>query len=275
MKKVAAIYARVATREQLSDLSIEDQIEQLKTFLNKKGYTDIEVFADEGYSGNNFNRPEFQRLITNLEGFEAIAVWKIDRLSRNNDEVLGLINNYLKPSNKKLLVSTCDIDSSTPNGYMFLSLLVTFSEYERKIRFESISNGMKRRARLGKWSGRVMIGYNLNNGELAINKRESLIVKEIFELRSNMKSYKSIADRINDKGCRTKSGNRFSINSVKTILENPIYAGFIKLRQRDEISIGGSDYQFIESQHPAIIDQAIWERVQTIALEQKPIPVGT
>jgi len=134
---------------------------------------------------------------------------------------------------------------------------------------------MKRRARLGKWSGRVMIGYNLNNGELAINKRESLIVKEIFELRSNMKSYKSIADRINDKGCRTKSGNRFSINSVKTILENPIYAGFIKLRQRDEISIGGSDYQFIESQHPAIIDQAIWERVQTIALEQKPIPVGT
>lgn len=275
MKKVAAIYARVATREQLNDLSIEDQIEQLKTFLNKKGYRDIEVFADEGYSGNNFNRPEFQRLITNLEGFEAIAVWKIDRLSRNNDEVLGLINNYLKPSNKKLLVSTCDIDSSTPNGYMFLSLLVTFSEYERKIRLESISNGMKRRARLGRWSGRVMIGYDLNKGELTINKSESLIVKEIFELRSNRESYKSIANRINNKGCRTKRGNRFSVNAVKTILENPIYAGFIKLRKRDEIPIGGNDYQFIESQHPAIIDQAIWERVQTVTLEQKPIPTGT
>ncbi|MEZ7794925.1 recombinase family protein, partial [Niallia circulans] len=275
VKKVAAIYARVATREQLNDLSIEDQIEQLKTFLNKKGYRDIEVFADEGYSGNNFNRPEFQRLITNLEGFEAIAVWKIDRLSRNNDEVLGLINNYLKPSNKKLLVSTCDIDSSTPNGYMFLSLLVTFSEYERKIRLESISNGMKRRARLGRWSGRVMIGYDLNKGELTINKSESLIVKEIFELRSNRESYKSIANRINNKGCRTKRGNRFSVNAVKTILENPIYAGFIKLRKRDEIPIGGNDYQFIESQHPAIIDQAIWERVQTVTLEQKPIPTGT
>ncbi|QJX64589.1 recombinase family protein [Niallia circulans] len=275
MKKVAAIYARVATREQLNDLSIEDQIEQLRTFINKKGYTDIEVFADEGYSGNNFNRPEFQRLIRNLERFEAIAVWKIDRLSRNNDEVLSLINNYLKPSNKKLLVSTCDIDSSTPNGYMFLSLLVTFSEYERKIRFESISNGMKRRARLGKWSGRVMIGYDLNNDELTINKRESRIVKEIFELRSEMRSYKSIADHINAKGYRTKRGNRFNISSVKTILENPIYAGFIKYRVRNDHPVKSNQYRLVRSQHPVIIDHKLWERVQTIKLEQKHISSGS
>ncbi len=268
MNNAAAIYARVATSEQLNDVSIESQVEQLRTYLNKKGYSDIEVFADEGYSGKNFDRPEFQRLIKNLDRFNAIAVWKLDRISRNNRDVLSLINDYLRPSEKKLLVSTCDIDSSTGNGYMFIALLGTFSEYERQIRFERISHGMKRRARLGKWSGRVMIGYDLNNGELTINKRESEIVKEIFELRISMSSYKSIADHINAKGYRTKRGNNFSVNAVKTILQNPIYTGFIRYRQWDEHPIKTKQYELVSSQHPVIIARELWERAQAITITQ-------
>ncbi|WP_156289876.1 recombinase family protein [Oceanobacillus salinisoli] len=271
MNNAAAIYARVATSEQFNDVSIESQVEQLKAYLNKKGYTNIEVFADEGYSGKNFNRPEFQRLIRNLDRFDAISVWKLDRISRNNRDVLYLIDNHLRPSEKKLLVSTCDVDSSTTNGYMFIALLGTFSEYERRISFERISLGMKRRARLGRWSGRVMIGYDLDNGELTINKGESQIVKEIFELRNKMNSYKSIADQINKKGYRTKRGNCFSINSVKTILENPIYAGFIRYRQWDDHVVNRKQYKLVRSQHPVIIDRELWERVQTITLEQKHI----
>lgn len=153
MNKSAAIYARVSTDEQAKGFSLDSQVEQLKVYLERKGYTEIEVFIDDGYSGKDYNRPNIQRLFRNLDKFEAIAVWKVDRLSRNNEHVLSLINNYLKPFNKKILVSTCDIDSSTSNGYMFISLLGTFAEYERTQIVERVYSGMKKRYRSGKWNG--------------------------------------------------------------------------------------------------------------------------
>jgi site-specific DNA recombinase len=125
MSKVAAIYARVATREQLNN-SIEDQIIQLKLYLHKMGYTRIEVFTDNGYSGMNINRPGLNRLIGDLNRFEAIAVSNIDRISRNHSDVMVLINNYLKPSNKKLLISAGNVDSSNPNGICFYLYLTPF-----------------------------------------------------------------------------------------------------------------------------------------------------
>ncbi len=274
MSKRAAIYARVSTDEQTKGFSLKSQEEQLIIYLKRKGYTDIEVFIDDGYSGKDFNRPNIQRLIRNLNSFDAIAVWKVDRLSRNNEHVLSLINNYLKPYDKKLLVSTCDIDSSTPNGYMFISLLGTFAEYERTQIIERVSSGMQKRAQSGKWNGGKILGYDARKGELIVNEYESNIVKEIFELRASGHGYKSIVNHVNTKGFKTKKGNAFGINSVKTILENPTYAGFIrwgKHRQWSEKRRQGKQEKvdLIDGNHMAIIDQRLWERVQEVSEEQK------
>lgn len=274
MTKKAAIYARVSTEEQTKGYSLEGQVEQLKVYLERKGYTSIEVFVDDGYSGKNFDRPNIQRLIRNLNRFDAIAVWKVDRLSRNNEQVLSLINNYLKPFDKKLLISTCDIDSSTANGYMFISLLGTFAEYERTQIIERVENGMQKRAEKGKWNGGKILGYDTIDGKLVINEHESNIVKEIFELRSLGHGYKSIVNHINTKGFKTKKGNPFGINSVKTILENPTYAGFIrwgKHRNWSEKRRSGKqdNIELVKGEHEAIIDRDLWKRVRNIAEEQK------
>lgn len=141
MDKSAAIYARVATKEQASGL-LGNQIEQLRTYLSQKGYTKIEVYSDEGYSGKNLSRHGFKRLISDLEQFEAIAVSSLDRISKNHDDVLRLIHDYLRPLNKRLLVSTSDIDSSTLNGYMFIALMNCFYEYESKLMVGSIIEEM-------------------------------------------------------------------------------------------------------------------------------------
>lgn len=267
MDKSAAIYARVATEEQAKGGSIESQVEQLRGYLTNKGYKKIEVFADDGYSGRYLDRPSFNRLISNLNQFEAIAVSKIDRISRNNRDILGLINNHLKPFNKRLLISTCDIDSSTQNGYMFLSLLDSFSKYERKVMIESITNGMKRSASMGKWSGRAMLGYDIINGRLSINNRESMVIREIFELRSRLETYKSIAEHMNRKGYKTKRGNSFGTKSIRTILKNPIYAGLVKNNKSlEDLSNEESiNTQFIKGMHSPIIDPELWNRVQTLA----------
>ncbi|WP_235252352.1 recombinase family protein [Niallia circulans] len=274
MRKRAAIYARVSTDEQTKGFSLQSQVEQLKIYLERKGYTEIEVFIDDGYSGKDFNRPNIQRLIRNLSSFDAIAVWKVDRLSRNNEQVLSLINNYLKPFDKKLLISTCDIDSSTANGYMFISLLGTFAEYERTQIIERVSSGMKKRADSGKWNGGIILGYDTKEGELLVNEYESSIVKEIFELRALGHGYKSIVNHINTRGFKTKKGNAFGINSVKTILENPTYAGFIrwgKHLQWNEKRRSGKQENvgLVKGNHTAIIEKELWDRVLEIGEERK------
>ena len=274
--KRAAIYARVSTEEQALGFSLESQIEQLNIYLSNKGFAGsmIDIFIDDGYSGKDFNRPNIQRLIRNLNEYEVVAIWKVDRLSRNNEQVLSLINNYLHPFDKRLLVSTCDIDSSTPNGYMFISLLGTFAEYERTQIIERVNSGMQKRADKGKWNGGRILGYDNVEGSLVINEFESNIVKEIFELRALGHGYKSIVNHINAKGFKTKKGNPFGINSIKTILENPTYAGFIRWglhKNWSEKRRSGRQQEItlIPGKHEAIIDSALWRRVNEIAEEQK------
>jgi site-specific DNA recombinase len=132
---------------------------------------------------------------------------------------------------------------------------------------ESIRNGLKRRSSLGKWNGRVMLGYDFDSGSLTVNRNESKIVKEIFELRSKMKSFKCIADCINSKGHKTKRGNLFSQNSIKSILKNPVYIGLTKYSKPTQIHECEErvNHQFMKGEHSAIIDREVWDRVQSLS----------
>ncbi|MGG4413132.1 recombinase family protein, partial [Brevibacillus agri] len=193
--RYAVIYVRVSTEEQTKGFSLDGQINEVRRYLERKGYTVYEIYIDDGYSGKDFERPAVQKMFRDMQQgkFEAIAVWKVDRLSRSNNDVLTLINHHLKPNDLKLLVSTCDIDSSTTNGYMFISLLSTFAEYERAQIIDRVNNGMQKRAENGKWNGGIILGYDIVEKQLVINTAESQIVQKIFDLRAEGKGYKFIA----------------------------------------------------------------------------------
>ncbi|MFP5303322.1 recombinase family protein, partial [Cobetia sp. SIMBA_158] len=104
-----AIYTRVSTEEQKrTGFSLKGQEDELRAYAKNKGYEVVEVYTDGGHSGKNFNRPDVQRLFNDMRNhkFDAILVWKVDRISRKNRDVLMLIDNELHPRNIKLLVST-------------------------------------------------------------------------------------------------------------------------------------------------------------------------
>ncbi|PYF07893.1 recombinase family protein [Ureibacillus chungkukjangi] len=127
-----AIYTRVSTEEQKKVESLlEAQKEALTAFAAQKGYEVYDYYSDID-SGKDFSGPGIQRLFIDMrnERFDAIIVWKVDRISHNNSDVIRLVDEELRPRGVKLLVSTCDIDSSTANGYMFISLLGAFAEYQ-------------------------------------------------------------------------------------------------------------------------------------------------
>jgi len=76
-----AIYARVSTLDQKCEMQLRD----LRQYAAARGWTLAGEYVDNGYSGKNTNRPELKRCVADAKArkFDAIAVWKLDRLSRN------------------------------------------------------------------------------------------------------------------------------------------------------------------------------------------------
>lgn len=271
----AAVYTRVSTEEQTKGQSLDFQEDLIKNYADGKGYEIYDVYRDEGYSGKDLNRPEFQRLITDLRNdkFDVILAWHVDRISRNNADVILLINDELNPNNKKLVITSGDIDSSDSNGYMYISFLSTFARFERSMIIERVNAGMQKRAEKGLWNGGAILGYDTIDKALVVNEREESIVKEIFKHRAEGKGYKYIANELNTKGIKTKKGKAFSIPGIKLILNNHIYIGKMVWKKHQDWSTkrrkGRTEPIIVDGIHEPIIEKELWEKVQTVNKLQK------
>lgn len=267
----AALYLRVSTEEQRKEgFSLAAQEEILKAYCVSRGFEIYDIYCDGGYSGKDFNRPRMQQLLRDLDKdkFDIVLAVAVDRISRSNLDVLKFIDEELHPRGKKLLISTCDIDSTTHTGKMFISLLGTFAEYERQLIVTRVKNGMEKRASEGKTNGGRMLGYDSIDGKLVVNEEEADIVKEIFGLRALGKGYTGIAKALNKKGKKTKTGDSFSGNAIQTILENEKYIGSLawgKMRDwNNKRRSGKSEPTTVEGEHDAIIDYILWRQVQEV-----------
>lgn len=208
--------------------------------------------------------------------FQMILSWRVDRISRNNKDVLTLIENELKPRNSKILISSGDIDSSTDNGLMFISLMGTLAQYERSSIISRVKLGMGKRAANGEWNGGLIYGYDNDkiDKKLVINKEQSEVVKSIFQMRLENMGYKAIASRLNERGIKTKTGGLFSIFGIKTILTNPVYLGQIRCVDNQSSNTSrkkaeGENSIIVPGRHAAIIETEIWEKVQAVQLVNK------
>jgi site-specific DNA recombinase len=277
----AALYLRVSTEEQRREgFSLAAQEDILKAYCESKGVDVFDIYDDGGYSGKDFNRPRMQQLLKDLKGdkFDVVVAVAVDRISRNNLDVLTFVDRELHPRGKKLLISTCDIDSSTETGKMFISLLGTFAEYERQLIVSRVKKGMEKRASDGLWNGGRMLGYDVIDKKLVVNQEEANLVQEIFELRASGKGYRSIAVRLNQHGNKTKLNTSYSINTIKTILENEKYIGNMtwgKMRDwNNKKRKGTSEPTRVDGVHEAIITIELWDKVQNIRRLNQETPIN-
>ena len=270
-KKIrAAVYNRVSTKEQVQNFSLEAQEMVVREYASRKGYEVTKVYTDDGYSGKDFGRPQFQLLLSDLkvDKFDVVLVWKVDRLSRNNTDVLVFLDRELHPKGKKLIITSIDMDSSTPQGKMFISLLGTFAAYERASIMDRVNNGMQKRALEGYWNGGKVLGYESHEKHLVVNTTERKLVEEIYLLREKGLGYKAIVNILNERKEKTKNGKPFSIPGIKVILENPVYIGKIKWGRYKEWNSkrrkGEAHPIFVDGKHEAIINIELWDKVQEI-----------
>lgn len=277
-----ALYVRVSTQEQADEgFSIDGQIETLANYCSQNKYELVKKYVDEGLSGATLNRPSLNHLLNDCSKdiFDMVLVWRVDRLSRNQLNFLTMIDHFQK--NNIIFYSYKEqIDASTPIGKLSLQLFGSFAELNRNQIIENVKMGMLQRAKQGHFNGGIMLGYKSINKKLEVIDHEAEIVKRIFNLYNDGKGYKAIANQLNHEGYKTKKNKAFSINSIRTILTNPAYAGFIRFNQvtewNDKRRKGTNDKPIIvKGNHEPIISQEVWEKTQKLLRHKSCKPAKT
>ncbi len=278
-----ALYVRVSTEEQAEEgFSIDGQIKNLTDYCERNNYSIIDIYKDEGVSGKSIKgRTALNRLLEDCVSnkFDMVIVWKVSRLARRQVDFVNIIAHFEEYSIAFNSISE-NIDASTPVGRAMLQMMGSFAELERNTILDNLKMGMKQRASEGKWNGGIVLGYKSQNKKLVIVESEANIVKHIFELYLSGKGYKAIANQLNHEGFQTKKGKAFSINSVRQILLNSVYVGYIsfnKLENWSEKRRKGKNPNsiYVKGEHEPIITEETWQKVQDRINQRSNKPAKT
>ena len=150
MKKVA-VYARVST----SDQNVTTQVLPLREYCQRLGYEVIGEYADSGFSGKDDRRPAFERLLADMRAgkFDGVVCYKLDRVGRSVKHLLQLFEEFERRKIGFVSLSQ-NIDSTTPEGRMFLQMLMILAQYERELIVSRTLSGLERARKQGKTLGR-------------------------------------------------------------------------------------------------------------------------
>ena len=147
----AALYCRVSTLDQ----NVETQLSALRDYCQREGITIIKEYVDEGVSGSKTSRPSFNELMDGMrvKSFDTIIVYKLDRIGRSLAHLLQLFSEF-KNRDINFISITQSINTTTPEGRMFLHILMTLAEYERELTVSRVKSGLDRARKEGKTLGR-------------------------------------------------------------------------------------------------------------------------
>jgi site-specific DNA recombinase len=275
----AVLYARVSTEEQMDGWSIGAQIREFESYYQQKGWKNAGIYSEEGKSARSDSldkRPEFNRLLTidcEKKAFDVVVVHSLDRWSRNLWVTLQSFK-QLADHGIAFCSITENIDYSTPEGRLFISMLGAFAQYFSDSLAKHTSKGMKERVMNGLHNGDIPFGYRRHNkdnpteqeGHAYIVPEEAEAVKTIFQSYAGGGwSLSLLAAWLNERGFRTRNKRklidgagklisgpqRFTLDSVRWLLHNHFYIG--------KVSYHG---QLFNGQHDAIIDEKIFNQVQ-------------
>ena len=236
-----AIYSR-KSRFTGKGESIGNQVELCKAYLrNAFGENDAAqciVFEDEGFSGGNINRPAFQNMMAEVRkgNIKAIAVYRLDRISRNISDFAGLIDELTKRDVSFISIRE-QFDTGTPMGRAMMYIISVFSQLERETIAQRIRDNMLELAKTGRWlGGNTPTGYaseSVSNVtldgktrkacKLKLIPKEAELVQTVFDLYLQTDSLTAVEAELLRREIKTKRGNDFTRFSIKAILENPVY----------------------------------------------------
>lgn len=279
-----ALYARVSTTDQLEGMSIEAQVNALRTWANSHGHA-VREFVDAGKSAwteNLAKRPAFVEMLESARSHEidGIAVTHLDRFSRKLLVTLSVLGELGKLGVGFVSLENSSFDFTRPSDRLMLVILGAFAEYYSAELSRKIRRGLETRANKGLSIGVLEFGY-CNGACLECKTKDPpcprfgkthdaiiahpedapgiALAYETYRLRD--KSFDNVADVLNTAGYRSRVGGKrvmFNKHSVDELLSNISYTGVVLFKGRE-----------IPGKHPALISRELFDEVQSIRHSRK------
>ena len=223
--------------------SIGNQIELCKQSIHLSypdlSDDDILIFEDEGFSGGNTNRPQFQEMLKQCRQrqIRCIVCYRLDRISRNVGDFSSLIDELNRLDITFNSISE-KFDTTSHMGRAMMYIASVFAQLERETIAERIRDNMLELAKDGRWLGGnpptgyksvetvgsvTIDGKKRKARKLEVISEESEIVKLIYAKFLEFNSLTKTETYLIQNNCLTKTGKYFSRFAIKNILTNPVY----------------------------------------------------
>lgn len=297
-----ALYARLSVEDNGKEAdSIENQIALLESYIS--GCPDlsrVELFADNGYTGTNFHRPEFNRMMEAVQSgvIDCIVVKDLSRLGRNYIETSQFIEKICPFYGLRFIAVNDGFDTAavTDTAQMSMALSNIVNDYYAKDISRKVTSALQTKMERGDYIGNYAPhGYCKdpeNKNHLVIDPETAPVIRQIFQWRAEGVSYMGINRRLNEAGIpspgqyRLEHGietnnNRkgrsvlWNKHMVTEILKNIVYIGHLAQKKGSQCLYAGIPYHITgedewivaEHTHEPIISQELFEAVQKINRE--------
>ena len=266
---VCAIYTRKSSEEGLEQgfNSLDAQREACEAYiLSQKALGWVPApatYDDGGFSGGNVERPAIQRLLGDIaaQKVRVVVVYKVDRLTRSLADFAKMVELF-DAHGVSFVSVTQQFNTTTSMGRLTLNVLLSFAQFEREVTGERIRDKIAASKRKGMWMGGLPpVGYLAKDRTLVIDEPQADRIRQIYGLYLELNCVSKLREEIDRRGWVTPArmtqragagGCRpFSRGHLYRLLSNPIYIGMIP--HKDLVFPGN---------HPAVIDQELWQAVQ-------------
>lgn len=295
-----AVYIRLSREDddRTESLSIGNQRLLLTEYVNK--HADLclyDIYVDDGYTGTNFNRPAFQRMIRDIEkkNIQCVVVKDLSRLGRKMNKVSEYIDDYF-PSKRVRFISVNDMVDRQyfdidPGEDLMIDVKNMFNGFYPKDISKKVRSTFRAKQNKGQFIGAfASFGYVKamdDHNRLEIDEYAAGIVKRIFKMYISGMGQNTIAKVLNDEGIlcpseykkqcglnyhnsnRLESTSYWTYSTIRNILQNEIYIGnmvqnksFRQICKKNAVNLPRDQWIIVEGTHAAIIDRNTWDIAQ-------------
>lgn len=271
-KKAVGIWIRVSSDDQAKGDSPEHHERRARQYAETKGWEVVTVYHLEAMTGKSvIAYPETKRMLRDLRAgvITGLIFSKLARFARNTKELLEFADIF-NAENADLVSLQEAIDTSTPAGRLFYTMIAAMAQWEREEIASRVAASVPIRAQLGKsLGGTPALGYKWVNKELVIDEKYAPIRKLIYEQFLKLRRKTAVAAYLNKNGYRTPKGQLFTDTTIKQLLRDPTAKGERRVNYSQRLPDKKYNKlkpvsEWVVHPCPAIVSEELWDECNRI-----------
>jgi DNA invertase Pin-like site-specific DNA recombinase len=299
-KYKTALYIRLSREDgdKIESDSIVNQRHMLEAFIENHNdeFSLVDAYCDDNYTGTNFNRPSFKKMIEDVKSkkINCIVVKDLSRFGRDYIDTGMYLERFFPEYNVRFIALNDNIDSEKIQYDMLMPVRNIFNEQYARDISKKVQSAFKTKQLRGEFIGAfASYGYlkdPRNKNKLVVDEYASIIVKRIFQLFLDGKGKISIAMVLNREGilCPSEYKKQNGLNynngqklegtqywtyaTIHRMLNNEIYIGNMvqhknnrsNFRNKASLTVGKDEWIIVENTHEPIIDMETWKLTQDL-----------